>query len=305
MDKTELHRPVLLRETIELLNIHDNSICLDGTGGAGGHSEAILELIPFGKLVILDLDSNVESVIKQRLENRGDYIFLNIGFENLKQASNTVYPRKFNCILLDLGMSSMALDDPERGFSHKFDGPLDMRFDQDSGDLTSADIIDKLTENQLYEIFARYGEQPGSRRLANAVKKALPQTTGELRNVISGVLGDKRSTKAFSRIFQALRIYVNREMDRLRDFLNEVGDYLEPGGRLAVISYHSLEDRTIKEFLQRESKNCICPPGMPVCTCEHKASFRIITGRPVTPEKKEIIENSRARSAKLRVGEKL
>jgi 16S rRNA (cytosine1402-N4)-methyltransferase len=208
-------------------------------------------------------------------------------------------------ILLDLGLSSMQLDTPERGFSFQQDAPLDMRFDPASP-TTAADLVNNLPQDELADLIYRNGEERASRRIARAIVKARPlQTTRQLAAVIETVLPRKGRIHPATQTFQALRIAVNRELERVENVLPQAVAILKPGGRLAIISFHSLEDRIVKEYFRRESRDCICPPRQPVCTCGHKATLKEITRKPITPGEAEIAANPRARSAKLRIAEKL
>jgi 16S rRNA (cytosine1402-N4)-methyltransferase len=210
-----------------------------------------------------------------------------------------------NAAVLDLGLSSFALEDPGRGLSHRFSAPLDMRFNPISDKLTAAQAIEGLSLEELARVLKRFGEQPSSRKIATRIKAERPNTTGQLAKIIVSLVPASDREKSLARVFQALRIYVNRELERLSLFLKTVPHIMSSGGRLAIISYHSLEDRMVKEFLQRESKDCICPPHFPVCQCLHQATFKIITAKPIRPTEGEITQNPRARSARLRVGERL
>jgi 16S rRNA (cytosine1402-N4)-methyltransferase len=208
-------------------------------------------------------------------------------------------------ILLDLGASSMQFDTPERGFSFLVDGPLDMRFDP-SNPLTAAQIVNEWPEQELADILFRYGEEPASRRIARAIIASRPVGgTQQLAAVVERVQHRRGPHHPATQTFQALRIAVNAELESVEKILPMAVQALAPGGRLAVISFHSLEDRLVKEYFRRESKDCICPPRQPICTCGHKASIKEISRRPITPTETEIDQNSRARSAKLRVAEKL
>lgn len=210
--------------------------------------------------------------------------------------------------LFDFGLSSLQLDDPARGFSFQLDGPLDMRFDRGVGH-TAEQVLNEYPEDSLAEIFLRYGEEPRARALARFLVKARTKdriiTTGQLRKQLLAFWKKRNPRRFLARIFQALRIEVNRELENIRQGLEGACGFLEPKGRLVAISYHSLEDRLVKDFFKRESKDCICPPGLPVCRCGHRASLKILTGKPVVPSEKEKKENPRAASAKLRAAEKL
>jgi len=209
-------------------------------------------------------------------------------------------------VLLDLGMSSMQLEDPSRGFSFQRDGPLDMRFDR-SQSLSAADLVNQTSERELADILLRFGEEPRARRIARAIVAVRPlESTAELAKVVAGALRGRRPRiHPATRTFQALRIAVNDELTVLETGLEQAVDLLRPGGRVVVVAFHSLEDRIVKVYFRRESQDCICPPEQPVCTCGHQARLKILTRRPTRPTELEVLANSRARSAKMRVAEKL
>jgi 16S rRNA (cytosine1402-N4)-methyltransferase len=281
---------------------------VDGTLGAGGHAAGLLAgSEPGGLLLGMDVDPQALSLARQKLAPFGERAWL-------KKAPYTSLPHlmaelgwdSVNGILLDLGASSMQFDDPERGFSFLADGPLDMRFDP-SAPLTASEIINLWQEDDLADIIFKFGEEPAARRIAKAIVSARPvERTRQLAVIIERVRPRRGSPHhPATQTFQALRIVVNNELESVEKVLPVAVEALGPGGRLAVISFHSLEDRLVKIYFRRESKDCICPPEQPVCTCGHKASIKEITRRPITPSEEEINQNSRARSAKLRVAEKL
>ena len=280
---------------------------MDGTLGAGGHAAGLLAASePGGLLLGLDIDPQALALARQTLAPFGERAWL-------KKASYTSLPGqlaelgwdKVDGILLDLGASSMQFDSPQRGFSFLNDGPLDMRFDP-SNPLTAAEIVNAWPEQELADIIFRYGEEPASRRIARAIVAARPVGgTRDLAAVIERVQPRRGPHHPATQTFQALRIAVNDELESLEKILPLAVQALGPGGRLAIVSFHSLEDRLVKEYFRRESKDCLCPPRQPICTCGHKASIKEITRRPITPTEAEINRNSRARSAKLRVAEKL
>ena len=308
-----MHQPVLYKDIIHALQPHSEGKYVDGTVGAGGHASAILEASnPDGQLLGLDVDPQALKIARERLAPFGMRV-------NLIQASyvtlaDQVAALKWTAvdgIVLDLGVSSMQLDTPERGFSFREDAPLDMRFNPtQAGSATAADLVNTLPESELADLIYRYGEERHSRRVARAIVNARPiHTTGRLASVIKNVIrgGDQRHAAIHpaTRTFQALRIAVNSELDAVETVLPQAIQALISGGRLAVIAFHSLEDRIVKEFFRRESRDCVCPPRQPVCMCSHKASIREITRKPVQPSDEEIESNPRARSARLRVAEKL
>ncbi len=280
---------------------------MDGTVGAGGHAAGILEASqPGGLLLGLDVDPQALALARQKLAPFGERAWL-------KKASYTRIPEQIallgweavDGILLDLGASSMQFDSPARGFSFLADGPLDMRFDPDAP-LTAAEIVNTWPEQELAALLYRYGEEPAARRIARAIVQARPlRGTLALAALIERTIGRRGPRHPATRTFQALRIAVNGELDALETALPRAVQVLAPGGRLAVIAFHSLEDRLVKEFFRRESRDCLCPPRQPVCTCGHKATLREIVRRPITPTEEEIAHNPRARSARLRIAEKI
>lgn len=304
-----MHKSVLIQEIIEALQPHSNGIYIDATVGAGGHATALLKAsVPDGQLFGLDQDQSALEIAIRQLAQFGHRVHLfHANFERLAQVAKDHQIPKADGLLLDLGVSSMQLDLPERGFSFQTDGPLDMRMDTTTGP-TAADLVNRLPEDELANLIYRYGEERQSRRIARAIVKARPiERTVELAQVVAKASRSGRSSQAkihpATRTFQALRIATNDELGALERALPQAIEWLKPGGRLAVISFHSLEDRIVKQYFKQESQDCICPPEQPVCTCRHKATIDIITKRPITPSLSEIDENPRARSAKLRVVE--
>ncbi len=280
---------------------------VDATLGAGGHAWGILEAAsPNGVLLGLDLDPQALGIASQRLSVFHDRVTLvQASFTTLAAQLDRLGWKQVQGIVIDLGVSSMQLDRPERGFSFQAEGALDMRFDPDQP-LSAADLVNHAPEQQLADLIWRYGEEPQARRIARAIVQARPlQTTLQLAEVVSRAVGSHRQRiHPATRTFQALRIAVNAELDAIEAVLPQAVEALAPGGRLAVISFHSLEDRIVKQFFRREGKDCICPPGQPVCTCGHKASLKEITRHPLEASETEVAQNPRARSARLRVAEK-
>ena len=226
-------------------------------------------------------------------------------FRHLGQVAGSLGFDQVEGILLDLGLSSRQLDDPERGFSFSKDGPLDMRLAPDS-DTTAADLVNRLAEDELADLLWRFGDERRSRRIARAIVAARPLTTTvQLANLIERTIGHREKIHPATRTFQALRIATNDELGALAQTLPQARDLLRPGGRLVVIAFHSLEDRLVKRFLRQEARDCICPPEAPICTCEHRASLRILTRKPIRPRPEEVAQNPRSRSARLRVAERL
>jgi 16S rRNA (cytosine1402-N4)-methyltransferase len=307
MSETTPHIPVLLDEVLEGLSPLPGQRFIDGTLGAGGHTEAILKAIaPHGQVLALDADPSALEIARRRLAAYGDRVrFVLANFAQLAAVARDLDFVPVHGILLDLGLSSMQLDAVERGFSFQSTGPLDMRYDP-NGPTTAADLVNNLAQDELADLIYRFGEERRSRAIARAIVAARPlHTTHQLAEVVARAVGGRRGDRLHpaTRTFQALRIAVNDELDVLRAALPAATSILAPGGRLAVISFHSLEDRIVKEFFRRESRDCICPPEQPVCTCGHRATLHIITPKPITVTSTEAALNPRARSAKLRVAE--
>jgi 16S rRNA (cytosine1402-N4)-methyltransferase len=302
------HLPVLYNEIIHAMQPHREGLYIDGTLGAGGHAWGILQASnPDGLLLGLDVDPQALSLAREKLAEFGERaILVRASYSNLLQQMAILAWRQVDGILLDLGLSSMQLDTQARGFSFQTEAPLDMRFDPD-GKVCAADLVNNLDEIELAELLYRYGEERRSRQVARAIVNARAiQTTTQLAQVVAGATsGGKSGIHPATRTFQALRIAVNGELEALEEVLPQTLTALTPGGRLAVISFHSLEDRMVKQFMRMESKDCICPPRQPVCTCGHKATLRDLTVKPVRPQEEEIKNNPRARSARLRIAERI
>lgn len=301
------HTPVLYQEVIRLLAPKDAGRYVDGTLGAGGHAYGILEASsPRGQLIGFDRDPQALELAAVSLSPFGDRVRLvHASFASLLEVLRKEGWEQVNGILLDLGVSSMQLDTPQRGFSFQHDAPLDMRFDP-AAPVMAAELVNTLSEDELTDLFYRYGEEPAARRIARAIIQSRPiHTTGELARLIEKVKPRRGPIHPATQVFQALRIAVNRELEALEQVLPQAVQALASGGRLVVIAFHSLEDRIVKEFFRRESQDCICPPRQPVCTCHHRATLRVITPKPLTPAPQEIAQNPRARSARLRCAEKL
>jgi 16S rRNA (cytosine1402-N4)-methyltransferase len=301
------HQPVLYHEVLDALAPEPGKNYLDGTLGAAGHAEGILNAsAPDGSLLGLDLDPEALAIARQRLSAFGNRA-------TIRQASYEIAPEilaeigwhRVHGILLDLGVSSMQIDRPSRGFSFMEEGPLDMRFNQAAGK-TAADLVNKLSEEALADIIWKFGDERYSRRIARVLVAERPiHTTQDLAVIVQkAVPGYSSQIHPATRTFQALRIATNRELETLANALPGLIACLEPGARIAVISFHSLEDRIVKQTFKKESRDCICPPEQPICTCGHRASLNILTKKPITASKNEIQENPRSRSAKLRIAEK-
>lgn len=303
------HIPVMLSEVIDALNIKPDGRYIDCTVGGGGHSYEIAKRLKNGKLYCFDRDSEALSTSKARLKEFGDKVeFIKANF---KEAPKIVQ-EKVDGILIDLGVSSHQIDEGERGFSFLHNGKLDMRMGQDEEIRTAYDIVNFYTEEELRELFYKYGEEEFSKAIARNIVKAREkkklETTFELRDIIENSMPKKvvySRGGASKKVFQALRIAVNGELDGLEEALYSFIDMLNVGGRLVVLSFHSLEDRIVKNVFKRESIDCLCPPKTPVCICGHKKKIILLSRKPITAGEKELKENSRSSSAKLRAVERV
>lgn len=306
----EYHRPVLIGRTLELLVTDREGVYVDGTMGGGGHSRAILEkLEPAGRLIALDRDDEAIERAKNWSAAYGERLTVLKGnFAELARILDDLGIAGVDGILVDLGVSSRQLDSGERGFSFMRSGPLDMRMDR-AGGLNASDLVATLPEAELARIFREYGEEPMARRAARAIaverEKAPIVTTGGLASIIEKAIGRKSGKHPATRIFQALRIAVNRELDALAEFLAALPLVLKPGGRAAVISYHSLEDRMVKTAMRSWEPRCTCPPAKPRCDCGRPGVMKSVVRKAIKPTDEEIAANTRARSARLRVSEKI
>ena len=303
------HEPVLLRESLAALNVRPGGRYVDATVGAGGHAEAIMEAAaPGGALLGIDRDPQALEIATRRLGRFGaDVRLIEGSFAELERLCREIGFAPVHGVLLDLGLSSMQVETAERGFSFQHEGPLDMRFGPRQK-LTAAQIVNEYSERDLADVLWRYGEETQSRRIARLIVKRRPlKTTLELAKVALEAAGGRagRQTHPATRMFMALRIAVNEELLSLEAALPQACSLLGDLGRLAVISYHSLEDRLVKTFIQRESRDCICPPRQPACTCGHKATLRRVSRGAVRPSPDEVTRNPRSRSARLRVAERL
>lgn len=300
------HIPVLQEEAVKLLTSGGGKRFLDGTLGGGGDSAAILSGSPEREVVGIDRDKTALSAASARLSSFGERFTPWYGrFSQLEAALAERGWDSVDGVLLDIGVSSPQIDTPERGFSFRFDAPLDMRMDPDSGAATAADLLNSLSAMELADIFFRYGEEKKSRQIAKAIvaRRAIKPwaRTGELTELLEKVVGraHQHGLPPATRVFQALRITVNHELDELTLALQAAERVLAPGGRLAVISFHSLEDRIVKQYFQHAALECICPPAMP-CTCHKQQTFEILTPKPVVASPEELSANPRSACAKLR-----
>ncbi len=303
------HRSVLLDEAVAALAVQPGGAYVDGTLGAAGHATRVLEeSAPEGRLLGLDADPDALELARSRLAPFGERAVL--VHSNYRRMAEIAAERGFvpaDGVLLDLGLSSMQLDEWDRGFSFRRDEPLDMRFDPTSGS-SAAELVNSLPEDELARVLWEYGEEPASRRIARAIARSEQPvtTTGQLAELVASSVGRPRGrTHPATRTFQALRILVNDELGALEDGLRAAVSILRPGGRLVVISFHSLEDRIVKNYLRDESAECACPPRQPVCTCAHTPTLRLVRRKADKPGTVETQENPRSRSARLRVAEKV
>ncbi len=305
------HEPVMLAEVLEGLAVRPGGRYIDATVGLGGHAEAVLEAIrPGGSLLGLDVDPQALAIAGERLARFGSAVLLVRGhYRDLAAIAAEHGFEHVEGVLFDLGVSSLQLEAPGRGFSFQRDEPLDMRMDPDA-ELTAAVIVNEYGEGELAELLRRFGEEPRSRAIARAIVAARPlHTTGELAGAVARVAGrgrERRTINPATLTFQALRIAVNQEIDFLADTLTDACGLLDgAGARLVVISFHSLEDRIVKQFLGRESRDCLCPPRSPGCVCGHRATLQLVNRRVRKPSAAEVARNPRARSARMRVAEAL
>lgn len=336
------HKPVLLKESIELLNLKPGMIVVDATLGGGGHSIEILKrIMPAGKLIAIDQDEKTVREFQKQLKSlklnlkKENVVLVNDNFARLKNILDSlkikkVYPNTnlgkhkvsngksfkkigvgVDAIVADLGISSDQLEDAERGFSFSKDGPLDMRMNRKER-LAAFDVINSYTEKELARIFKEYGEERYARNIAHAVtrkrKNKLISTTFELVSIVESAVPEKYKHGKIhpaTKTFQALRIEVNRELESLKKFLSEAVEVLAEHGRLAIISFHSGEDKIVKQIFGENARGCICPPSFPICRCGKKKTLKIITRKPIVPGADEIKTNPRSRSAKLRIAEKI
>ena len=305
--KDVLHKPVLYQEIIHALQPKSPGRYIDGTVGAGGHARGILEACaPDGRLLGLDVDPQALAVARETLAPYGKRAELTqASYTALPDAMRSLNWEKVDGILLDLGVSSMQLDESQRGFSFLHDGALDMRFDPERG-MSAAELVNTASEEELTDILFRYGEEPRAKRIARSIVGARPlRTTGQLADIVKRAYPGHSRIHPATRTFQALRIAVNDELSGLQEALPRALEALNPEGRLAVISFHSLEDRIVKDFLREESKDQVNPPYEQIFPVERRARLKEINRKPITPTPEEIDDNPRARSAKLRVAERL
>ena len=309
------HRSVLLEETIEGLKVKPDGIYLDGTLGGGGHSSEILKRLKGGCLIGIDQDEEALAAAGKRLSEFGEegkrFTLIRDNYCNAAEAVRTFGVNGVDGIVLDLGVSSWQLDNAERGFSYRYDAPLDMRMDKRQT-LTARDIVNDYPESALYQVIRDYGEEQFAKNIAKHIVQARQkgpiETTGQLNELISAAIPAKIQKKGghpSKRTFQALRIECNRELEVLKNSIDGLIGLLNPGGRICIITFHSLEDRIVKTAFRRNENPCTCPPDFPVCVCGKKPRAQLVYKKGLAPSPEELEENPRARSAKLRAAEKL
>ena len=304
------HVTVLLQELVSWIITDKNGIYLDGTVGYGGHSEAILKKISSdGKLIGMDLDPYALKYSEKRLSSlQKSYSLHNGNFKEYPYLLQSLKVDKVAGIIFDLGFSSGQLDAEHRGFSFQSNAPLDMRFNPKVG-LTAKELLHKLTRKEISLLIKEYGEERLYRKISNnivnAIKSNKMNTTFDLKNAVEKCVNPRYLNKSLARVFQSIRIKVNNEIDALKEALNSSINFLGKGGRIAVISFHSLEDRIVKKFFKDSSILCVCPNSFPICTCETNPTLKILTKKAIIPNQKECDLNSRSRSAKLRVAERI
>lgn len=305
----EYHIPVLYYETLDNLVINPDGVYVDCTLGGGGHSEGILKrLSPKGVLISIDQDQQAIDYAKKRLEGYKNWKCFKNNFENIETVIYMAGYDKVDGILMDIGVSSTQLDDAERGFSYRFDARLDMRMNT-SAKISAYEVVNTYEEGALSKILFEYGEERHARRIAKFIcdsRKEKPiETTGDLVAIIKRAYPERAAKHPAKKTFQAIRIEVNKELEVLENAINKAVDCLKVGGRLGIITFHSLEDRIVKTMFKDFSTDCICPPKLPVCMCNNKAKVKLITKKPIIPSEDELTHNKRAHSSKLRVIERI
>lgn len=306
------HVPVLLNEVIEGLKIKEDGIYVDGTLGGAGHSKEIVKRLTKGKLIGIDQDINAIKKASEELKDfKDNTVIVHDNFSNIRKIINSLDIDKIDGVLLDLGVSSHQLDTAERGFSYKQDAPLDMRMDT-TQKLKAWDVVNNYPKDELYKIIKEYGEEKWAKRIADFIveerSKKTVDTTEELVEIIKKAIpkgARKSGPHPAKRTFQAIRIEVNRELEIIRDTIIDACKLLKPGGRICIITFHSLEDRIVKNTFKELNQDCICPKELPVCQCNIKRQIKIITKKPIVPSETEIDRNPRARSSKLRIAERV
>ena len=302
------HIPVMIREVLKYLPSDPDGITLDMTGGGGGHSAAMLEkMSDKGRLIILDRDLDAVARLNERFAENTNVTVVHSNFSDFDQALDKLGIHSVTSILADFGVSLYHLKVAERGFSFRSEGPLDMRMNRDDS-LSASDVVNTYSREDLSDIIRKYGEENFAWKIAGAIERARElediTTTTQLAEIVASAIpraAQKQGINPATKTFQALRIYVNSELDSIEEMLSKLEDYVEEGGKVAFISFHSLEDRIIKEAFRAFEKECICPPGLPICNCDKVRTFKQATRKPLEPMQDEIAENPLSRSAKMRV----
>ena len=305
---SNFHTPVLLAESLEYLVGSKTGVYFDGTLGFGGHSEGILKLLDKNaKLISTDVDTNAFEHSKKKFSNDSRMKIYNFNFQKIDVIAKIESVNAFDGIFADLGVSSYQLDSPSEGFTYRQNAKLDLRMDKSIA-VNASDIINSYSEEDIANLIYKYGEEKNSRRIAAKICEARThkkiETTFEFSEIISEITSQRYLIKTLSRVFQALRIYVNDELDILKSFIRKAVDLLKQGGRIVILSYHSLEDRIIKDAFRFEALDCVCPKDYPVCNCDKVSRIKILTKKPILPLEDEVMRNPRARSAKLRAAER-
>lgn len=305
------HKSVLLDESIDGLNIKPDGIYVDATLGGGGHTYEILKRVTTGKVIGIDQDDYAIGKASEKLKEFSNFIPVRNNFHNIDEILKVLNIDKIDGIIFDLGVSSFQLDIPERGFSYNYDMPLDMRMDK-SQTTTARHIVNGYEENELVRILRDYGEESWAARIAKFIVQERElefiETTGQLVSIIKKAIPKQvrqDGSHPAKRTFQAIRIEVNKELEILENTMKNAVEHLNAGGRICVITFHSLEDRITKNTFVDLNKDCICPPEFPQCICNHRRKLKILTKKPIVPSQEELTENNRARSAKLRIGERM
>ena len=303
------HVPVLLEKTIEYLVTNHSGAYFDGTIGFGGHARKILSQLDDGaKLIGTDKDKIAFDYSTNKFKDDKRVVVFNTAFTNIDAIGRIENVNRFDGIFADLGVSSFQLDNADSGFTFREDVPLDLRMDKTKG-ISAMDVVNGFDYKDIVKILYKYGEDQKSKYIAKEIvaqrEKEQIKTTGQLRKIIEKSVNQKNVKKSLSRVFQAFRIYVNDELEELKVFLKKSSELLKPKGRIVVLTYHSLEDRIVKEFFKYESSDCVCPPEFPICVCDKKANLKILTKKPLIPDRAELESNRRSRSAKLRAAEKI
>lgn len=306
------HQAVLLEEAVEYLNIKEDGIYLDGTLGRAGHSSEILKkLSKTGKLIAVDRDTAAIEAVKEKLGDEESLILAHSNFQDFDQVLAKLSIEAVDGMLFDLGVSSPQLDNPERGFSYQKEGPLDMRMNPEQK-LTAEDIVNSYSQAELEKVITEYGEENWAARIAEFIVKMRAEkrikTTSDLVEVIKAAIPKavrRSGGHPARRTFQALRIETNNELEQLKNLIDKAVSFLNPGGRLVIITFHSLEDRIVKHKFRDLAKDCTCPPDFPICVCDKKSEVKVITRSPIQASEEEKEANPRSRSAKMRVAEKI